>query len=544
MAQLDRTNPSPEFAPNGLLRSPSLVKAALNSFPPMEPGVTMSQLIGIGAGSEERRAVLDWLCYTFEGTLVPTPQSAAVPQLPGYGSFLLMNTHAKRHAAFRTALQDTGLSNGGIAAFHGTSPHNLFNIVCDGLNGSPVVFHSNEPSYSAWFTSFRSQVAPGNTKVMVNNPQICRGWSNSKFKNVAIMFGVEVAGSPPEPRREEGTVQQHALTVRYLFILPGEKVQAVASVRNPSPIEFWRNGGWVRGEMITDRMREVYRKIHDGSLVSEIEYGATAEGQRYSVRLSPLLRDPAVLDLLFTILYAELEVASTDQYAGEGRYPSGLSAADMMSTIDTFPELCTGVAADQLIGYGPRSSERRMVLEWVCKKFEGILIQTPESAQIRTMPGCRSFIMPSIPENYRPVFETKLKELGRYNERDRLFQGGIAAFHGAPPHVLFKILCEGLRHERRIFYSQEPAHSAWYIPWRSFFKTDGGPKFIRPQVLRGWKNSKFKNVAILFGVEVAQLREKLPEQQWKTAENVEAQSPRAKFWFVTCFFSHLTKWMD
>ncbi|KAK8062149.1 hypothetical protein PG997_014246 [Apiospora hydei] len=331
MAQLDRTNPGPEFAPDGLLGSPCLVKAALNSFPPMEAGVTISQLIGSGAGSEERRSVLDWLCYTFEGMLVPTPSSAAIPQLSGKGSFLLLNTHARIHAAFQTALQDTGLNTGGIVAFHGTPPHNLFNIVCDGLNGNPAVFYSKEPEHSTWLISYR---------VKIDNPRICRGWSNSKFKNVTIMFGVEVAGSlPPDPPNEEDTIYQHALMVRYLFILPGEKFQGVASTRHSVPIEFQSYGGWVQGELITDRMREVYRKIHDGSLISEIEYGVTAESQRYSVRLSPLLRNPAVLDLLFTILYAELEVASTDQSAGSGRYPSGMSAADMMSTIDTFPLL-------------------------------------------------------------------------------------------------------------------------------------------------------------------------------------------------------------
>ncbi|KAK8030181.1 hypothetical protein PG993_011472 [Apiospora rasikravindrae] len=253
------------------------MKAALNSFPPMEPGVSMSQLIGSGAGSEERRAVLDWLCYTFEGMLVPTPPSAAISQLPGYGSFLLLNTHAKRQAAFQTALHDKGLSKGGIAAFHGTPPHNIFNILCDGLNGNPVVYYSSEPAYSAWFISFRSQIAPGNPRVWVNNPQVCRGWSNSKFKDVAVMFGVEVAGSPPNPQNEEGTVNQHAAMVRYLFILPADKVQGVASLRYPVAVRFWRYGGWVRGELITNQMREAYWKIHDGSLISEIEDGVRAK---------------------------------------------------------------------------------------------------------------------------------------------------------------------------------------------------------------------------------------------------------------------------
>ncbi|KAK7995765.1 hypothetical protein PG991_015232 [Apiospora marii] len=276
MAELDRTCPGPQLSPGPFPLDPVRMRAALDSLPPMEPGVTVSQLLGSGAGRAERELVLTWISVVFEGMLVPTPASAAVPNMPGPGSFLLLNTHEPRQARFQARLRGTRYEGGGgIAAFHGTPPHNLLRILCDGLRGD-AVYYSSEPAYSAWFISYRAQVAPGSPEVLTNNPQTCRGWRNSRYRDVAVLFGVEVAGPPPNRRMEEGNAPADAVMVRYLFVLPKDRVDGLASRRLWNPVGVWMFTRWVRGGQIAEQMRRSYRRIHDGTLVSEIEDGIRA----------------------------------------------------------------------------------------------------------------------------------------------------------------------------------------------------------------------------------------------------------------------------
>ncbi|KAK7993221.1 hypothetical protein PG989_006602 [Apiospora arundinis] len=205
-----------------------------------------------------------------------------------------------------------------------------------------------------------------------------------------------------------------------------------------------------------------------------------------AVRFSPLLRDPSVLDLLLTMLKAELDVIPDASDRFQGRYP--LTVKLMKRTIDSFPRLDPGIPWLHLIGPDPAGGNRRTILHWLCDKFEGMLVPTPPSAKAHGMPGSG---------------ESFLLLISRKREK-----GGTAAFHGAPPHALFSIMCDGLKvgPSRHIYYTRQPAHAIWYIAWRSQFRLDtdqGSRKLNYPNVLRGWKNSKFKNMVLLFGVEIA-----------------------------------------
>ncbi|KAK8112493.1 hypothetical protein PG984_013019 [Apiospora sp. TS-2023a] len=279
MAELDKNHPGRHAVPHDrrLPLEPACMRAALDSLPPMAPGVTASQLVGSGAGSSERERALAWVSATFEGMLVPTPASAAIPQMPGHekpghGSFLLLNTHVRRQAGFEAQLRRSGLERGGggVAAFHGTPPHNLFRILCDGLRGDPV-YYSSEPSVSAWFVSYRARYAPNHAGVRANNPEICRGWRNSRYKDVAVLLGVEVAGPPPDPQWGEGTAPGHAVLVRHLFLLPEVYVEGSGARGRISTFLLWLFYTSVRGGPVADQMSRDFRGIHDGSLVSEIE---------------------------------------------------------------------------------------------------------------------------------------------------------------------------------------------------------------------------------------------------------------------------------
>ncbi|KAK7964422.1 hypothetical protein PG988_011396 [Apiospora saccharicola] len=235
----------------------------------MRPGTTMTELVGTGPESHGRFVILDWLCTVFEGMMVPTPDSAHIAGMPGYGSFLLLNTHKERQVVFQNALQANGYPNGGTAAFHGAPPHFLFSILCDGLKTrSRDVWYSRQPAHSTWYIHWRCQypVDPvrGGTKVL--NPEVLRGWENSLYQNMVLLFGVEVAGKRPNQVDVEAKMDQDGVMVRYLFLLPPDKLDGLGDNEF-----YWEDSSnnWLDGDTVVDQMECAYRNIHDGNLAKE-----------------------------------------------------------------------------------------------------------------------------------------------------------------------------------------------------------------------------------------------------------------------------------
>ncbi|KAK7934614.1 hypothetical protein PG985_000109 [Apiospora marii] len=227
----------------------------------------MSDLIGSDAGISGRLNFLEWLCGTFEGMLVPTPRSARIADMPGYGSFLLMNNRADWYAKFDGKLREKGFHQGGTAAFHGAPPHALFSILCDGLRARNGVYYSNEPAHAAWYITWRSFHPTDSTNS--NHPRVLQGWKNSGYKNVAILFGVEVAGPRPKVEKVEDCSLPGEVMVRYLFLIPAEKVEPLRGVDEwywqEAPYKDWL----VKGSSIAPQMEAVYQKIHNGRLMQE-----------------------------------------------------------------------------------------------------------------------------------------------------------------------------------------------------------------------------------------------------------------------------------
>ncbi|KAK7959891.1 uncharacterized protein PG986_004745 [Apiospora aurea] len=227
----------------------------VNSFPPMNPGITYERLVenGIGSSSYKRREVLKWLCSTFRGMIVPTPASDKVTinmPLPGHAeaaatSFLVLNTHQERQSIFEQQLRDHHTSKGGIAAFHGSPLHCVFNILCDGPNQNKIsggnVCYSKEPTVSIFYT-WRS-LSPEQSHI------IGQGWSNSRFKGHDVLLGLEVAkpatfyGADHETNSHQDTVM-----VLHLFLLPPAVEETYRDV--------YGHSYWIQDESVRTQMEE------------------------------------------------------------------------------------------------------------------------------------------------------------------------------------------------------------------------------------------------------------------------------------------------
>ncbi|RYO92412.1 hypothetical protein DL766_000382 [Monosporascus sp. MC13-8B] len=161
----------------------------------------------------------------------------------------------------------------------------------------------------------------------------------------------------------------------------------------------------------------------------------------------------------------------------------------IISVIDSFPPISTGMTISKLLELRDFGKEREALLSWLSSEFDGTLVTGPESANVSKMPGLRQFILLNTNIQRQTAFENELKGSG--------IKSGSPAFHGTPPENLFTILQHGLRRSQNlstVFYSNDASYSTLYIFGR------GHPQ---RSALGSWKNSAFKGAIALLGVEVA-----------------------------------------
>lgn len=244
----------------------------LDSFPAISSGTTVSQLLEPREFRNAREALLNWLCFEFDGTLVTVTalETAHISELPGAGQFLLLNGNIEQQTAFEKELASSHIGSG-FAGFHGTSPDNLFNILQEGLKASEhfdTVFGSEEPADSITHGLINS-IAPRFS---------LRGWKNSAFNDAVVLFGVEVVSNDSYIFESEVDSQQDTVMVRYVFLLP------------PSLYEFSERTSTLNIANMDDilptssdtiiSMEETYRRIKSGRLLEAKEKQAQGrEGQ-------------------------------------------------------------------------------------------------------------------------------------------------------------------------------------------------------------------------------------------------------------------------
>ncbi|KAK8063229.1 hypothetical protein PG996_007881 [Apiospora saccharicola] len=228
------------------------------------------------------------------------------------------------------------------------------------------------------------------------------------------------------------------------------------------------------------------------------------------VRISPLIRDPSVLDLLLTCLAAHLTAVglkSSDSLDNRDVTPPWegcvYDTETMLRIINSFPRLVPSITLQQIIDYGEGGAERRYVLDWLCSRFQGMMVRAPPKDQAMIhMPleECpadipRTYLLLNSNASRQPKFEEQLA----MHRKDGQQENGIAAFHGTPPQNAFTILCDGLRQngttDGDVWVSDNPLYSTTFMWYRNSSEH-------RRLISHGWSNSMFRDQQILFGVEL------------------------------------------
>ncbi|KAK6836971.1 hypothetical protein PG987_007466 [Apiospora arundinis] len=225
-----------------------------------------------------------------------------------------------------------------------------------------------------------------------------------------------------------------------------------------------------------------------------------------AIRLSPLLRDPSVVDLLLTCLHSQLTAILMSPHLNAADKPTlalgsvgSEEAGRMLRTLDIFPPMVSGITLHDIVVSSPKKGkERRDVLDLLCSKFQGMIIRESSSEDV-------AFRLPIHGAEFKPetflLLNTHAQRQTKFEEQLYGFGQvcGSPAFHGTPAQNVFSILCDGLKQNAQsdgyVWFAGTPFYSTYYM-WRGLPHGD--------QLLyRSWHNSRFIDRQLLFGVEVA-----------------------------------------
>ncbi|KAI1122177.1 hypothetical protein F5Y10DRAFT_287492 [Nemania abortiva] len=237
---------------------PALVHEVTDSFPPLNQTSTIKDLIGTGDLRRERRILLMWLATNFGDQILTAQGDLHVPEVPSLAQFIQISSEPVHQDEFMAYLKTRGLE-GGRAAFHGTPAINLLSILHCGLKAKgDGVYIASDPEISLQFIFYRGSYY--NEKLLGK----MKGWKNSAFKNVVVLFGVEVAQEQvdwnPFDRYYKGKCLTGEVSVRHMFLMPGDTLafNTRRMVKANDGVSIY--GGWPARAT----MEDVYRRIHAG----------------------------------------------------------------------------------------------------------------------------------------------------------------------------------------------------------------------------------------------------------------------------------------
>lgn len=202
------------------------------------------------------------------------------------------------------------------------------------------------------------------------------------------------------------------------------------------------------------------------------------------VRLSPLFRDPVVLNLLLACLYAGCPAPTRPGvFQGGGFQIPGLTFPQLRTCLDAFPKIEAGTGLANLLRRGEHRANQEKFLPWLGGEFEAMFIAAPAYSQV-TFPKAQQFLVLNGPITRELTFQSNLKTCGSQ------LLSGQAGFHGTPPSNIFAILHQGLLNRHNcVWYSSQPGYSLGFLN-----------KNIAVGTLSGLRNSASKGKSALFGV--------------------------------------------
>ncbi|KAI0438124.1 hypothetical protein F4803DRAFT_555321 [Xylaria telfairii] len=211
-------------------------------------------------------------------------------------------------------------------------------------------------------------------------------------------------------------------------------------------------------------------------------------------KLCSTLPDPEVLDFLLLCVHAAVQgedhhPAYIEWFALPRTFP--LQPSAVHEVIDSFPALNHTSTISNLMGTENLQNERYIILQWLDQYFRDQIIPADDVLHIPDIPSLKQFIQLDSESSHQAEF-MKLMEL-------RHLEMGQAGFHGTPAINLLNILYKGLvARVDTVSYASHPELAIQFIYHKGAYYNN-----VSPGIMKGWKNSAFKNVIVLLGVEIA-----------------------------------------
>jgi hypothetical protein len=203
------------------------------------------------------------------------------------------------------------------------------------------------------------------------------------------------------------------------------------------------------------------------------------------VLLADIRQDPAVVDLLLTMLHA---VATSNKFEFLPGCPIS-NATDMLQLLNEIPPIAQLQDAEDLpTTVRCLGAPVEALLTWVCTSYRGFLASASGQLRIPSMPGVHQFVLANAAPTLECAFAARIGQqptrvLFHGTSFDRLYAimyQGLLVCSGSP------LQAHGASFGRGIYMGEEPATALGYST-----------------ATTGWRSSAFRNVRVLLGCELA-----------------------------------------
>ena len=211
---------------------PAEMMRLINTIPNLQALDPASRINRIQSLGRDTQAMIAYAASSYRGFLMSATKEQQLSLGKGVHQFVLANASRELEAAYESHWKNITYSP--WIVFHGTTISRLYSILSSGL----LVFSSTEfqrnghSSGSGIYSSSNTSTAVGYAGAYSGAGAIS-GWQNSKFHNVRVLLGCEMAQKEKWDRGGQifVTTDPTCLMVRYVFILePNATVPATAKI--------------------------------------------------------------------------------------------------------------------------------------------------------------------------------------------------------------------------------------------------------------------------------------------------------------------------